>query len=91
MHHWGHYFGPDIKLARRPDRAHAAADGGHAAADGEHDADQRAELQGLMQATMQDPGLQQEMARLQQNLGQMMRPGGLATQLRVLRRRIADA
>jgi len=35
--------------------------------------EQREELQGMMQAIMQDPGLQQEMSRLQQNLGQTMR------------------
>ena len=32
------------------------------------DPSQRDQLQGMMQALMQDPGLQQEMARLQQNL-----------------------
>ena len=36
--------------------------------------EQRSELQGMMQAIMQDPGLQEQMARMQQNLGQMMRP-----------------
>jgi uncharacterized protein with von Willebrand factor type A (vWA) domain len=38
------------------------------------DPGQRDQLQGMMQAIMQDPGLQQEMARLQGNLAQMMRP-----------------
>ena len=36
MHHWGHFFGPDHQVARRPDRAHAAQMARHAAAHGEH-------------------------------------------------------
>jgi uncharacterized protein with von Willebrand factor type A (vWA) domain len=36
--------------------------------------EQRGQLESMMQAIMQDEGLQQQMARLSQNLGQMMRP-----------------
>lgn len=74
MHKWGHFFGPDVKslddLLDHMRRQMAAMQQLMDSMTPE----QREELQGMMQAIMQDPGLQQEMARLQQYLGQAMRP-----------------
>ncbi|MBX3072213.1 MAG: VWA domain-containing protein [Thermomicrobiales bacterium] len=74
MHKWGHFFGPDVQsiedLIERMRQQNAAMQ----QLMNSMTSDQQNELQGMMQAIMQDPGLQQEMARLQQNLGQMMRP-----------------
>jgi uncharacterized protein with von Willebrand factor type A (vWA) domain len=74
MHKWGHYFGDNIRsledLIEHMRQQMAAMQQLMDSMSQE----QRSELQGLMQAIMQDPGLQQEMARMQQNLGQMMRP-----------------
>jgi uncharacterized protein with von Willebrand factor type A (vWA) domain len=74
MHKWGHMFGPDVKsledLIERMQQQTAAMQ----QLMDSMDPSQRDQLQGMMQALMQDPGLQQEMSRLQQNLGQMMRP-----------------
>jgi uncharacterized protein with von Willebrand factor type A (vWA) domain len=74
MHKWGHYFGNNIRsledLIEHMRQQTAAM---QQLMDSMTD-EQRAELQGLMQAIMQDPGLQQEMARMQQNLQQAMRP-----------------
>jgi len=73
MHKWGHFFGPDVKslddLLDHMRRQMAAMQQLMDSMTPE----QREELQGMMQAIMQDPGLQQEMARLQENLGQTMR------------------
>ena len=75
MHKWGHMFGPDVKslddLMEHMRQQTAAMQQLMDSMSPE----QREELQGMMQAIMQDPGLQQEMERLQQNLGQMMAPG----------------
>ncbi len=74
MHKWGHMFGPDVKsledLIERMQQQTAAMQ----QLMDSMDPSQRDQLQGMMQALLQDPGLQQEMSRLQQNLGQMMRP-----------------
>ena len=67
MHKWGHMFGPDVKslegLIERMQQQTAAMQ----QLMDSMDPSQRDQLQGMMQALMQDPGLQQEMARLQQN------------------------
>ncbi|MGE3798905.1 MAG: VWA domain-containing protein, partial [Thermomicrobiales bacterium] len=74
MHKWGHFFGPDVQsledLIERMRQQNAALQ----QLMGSMSDDQQSELQSLMQSVMQDPGLQQEMSRLQQNLGQVMRP-----------------
>lgn len=74
MHKWGHMFGPDIKsledLVEHMRQQTAAMQQLLESMSPE----QQQQLQGMMQAVMQDPGIQQEMARLQQNLSQMMRP-----------------
>ncbi len=74
MHKWGHFFGPDVQtlddLIERMRQQSAAMQ----QLMDSMSLDQKNELQSLMQSVMQDPGMQQEMARLQQNLGQMMRP-----------------
>ncbi len=74
MHQWGHYFGPDVQslddLIERMRQQTAAMQ----QLMDSMTPDQQNQLQGMMQAIMQDPDLQQEMARLQANLGQMMRP-----------------
>jgi uncharacterized protein with von Willebrand factor type A (vWA) domain len=74
MHKWGHLFGPDVRsledLIERMRQQTAAMQ----QLMDSMDPAQRDQLQGMMQALMQDPGLQEEMARLQQNLGAMMRP-----------------
>ena len=53
--------------------------------------EQREQLQNLMQAVMQDEGLQQQMPRLGENLGQMMRPEDWRRAYQFSRRRIAHA
>jgi uncharacterized protein with von Willebrand factor type A (vWA) domain len=74
MHKWGHFFGPDVKslddLLDHMRRQMAAMQQLMDSMTPE----QREQLQGMMQAIMQDPGLQEEMGRLQQNLGEAMRP-----------------
>ncbi|MER3438421.1 MAG: VWA domain-containing protein, partial [Chloroflexota bacterium] len=74
MHKWGHVFGPDVKslddLLQRMQQQMAAMQQLMDSMTPE----QRAQLQGLMQAIMEDPGLQAEMARLQENLAQTMHP-----------------
>jgi uncharacterized protein with von Willebrand factor type A (vWA) domain len=74
MHKWGHFFGPDVKslddLLEHMRRQMAAMQQIMDSMTPE----QREQLQGMMQAILQDPGLQEEMARLQANLAQAMRP-----------------
>ncbi len=74
MHKWGHFFGPDVKslddLLQRMQQQMAAMQQLMESMTPE----QQAQLQGLMQALMEDPGLQAEMSRLQANLAQTMRP-----------------
>jgi len=74
MHKWGHFFGPDIKdlddlLAHMQQRMNAMQQLMQSM-----DAEQRGQLEGMMQAALQDEGLQSEMSRLGQNRGQMMSP-----------------
>jgi uncharacterized protein with von Willebrand factor type A (vWA) domain len=74
MHKWGHYFGPDVKsledLLEHMRRQMAAMNQLMESMT----PDQRGQLQSMMEAIMQDPGIQEEMSRLGENLGQMMRP-----------------
>jgi uncharacterized protein with von Willebrand factor type A (vWA) domain len=74
MHRWGHYFGPGLNslddLMQRMQQQMGAMRQLMQSMSG----DQRAELQGLMQAAMQDDGLRQEMSRLGENLGALIPP-----------------
>ena len=74
MHKWGHYFGKNIRSLEDLIEHMRQQTAAMQQLMDSMSPEQRSELQGLMQAIMQDPGLQQEMARMQQNLGQMMRP-----------------
>lgn len=71
MHRWGHYFGSDIKdLDELLDRMRQRM-GAMQQLMNSMSAEQREQLMGSMQAAMQDPGLQEQMSRLSQNLGMM--------------------
>lgn len=71
MHRWGHYFGSDVKdLDELLDRMRQRM-GAMQQLMNSMTAEQREQLMGSMQAAMQDPGLQEQMARLNQNLGMM--------------------
>ncbi|MGH2550414.1 MAG: VWA domain-containing protein, partial [Thermomicrobiales bacterium] len=75
MHRWGHYFGSDINdldelLERMKQRMGAMQQLMNSMTE-----EQREQLMGSMQAAMQDPGLQEQMSRLNQNLGLMQGPG----------------
>src|SRR5215203_3577082 len=74
MHRWGHFFGPGLNslddLMQRMQQQMGAVRQLMQSMSG----DQRAELQGLMQAAMQDNGLRQEMSRLGENLGALIPP-----------------
>jgi uncharacterized protein with von Willebrand factor type A (vWA) domain len=74
MHKWGHYFGEDVQslddLMDHMGRQMQAMQQLMQSMSPE----QREQLEGMMQALIQDPGLQQEMSRLGQNLGQMTSP-----------------
>jgi uncharacterized protein with von Willebrand factor type A (vWA) domain len=75
MHRWGQYFGPDInsieELIERMAQQMAAM---NQLLDS-MPADQRSQLEEMMRNLAQDPGLQSEMMRLAENIGQMMPPG----------------
>ena len=72
MHKYGHYFGAGINsleelmdhMARQMAAMQSLLDS--------MTPEQRAELWGAMQAVMNDPGVQEQMGRLAENLGQMM-------------------
>lgn len=75
MHRWGHYFGPDIKdLDELLDRMRQRM-GAMQQLMNSMTPEQREQLMGSMQAAMQDPGLQEQMSRLSQNLGMMQGQG----------------
>jgi uncharacterized protein with von Willebrand factor type A (vWA) domain len=74
MHRWGHFFGPGLNslddlMERMQQQMSAMRQLMQSMS-----ADQRGELQGLMQAAMQDEGLRQEMTRLGENLGTLIPP-----------------
>jgi uncharacterized protein with von Willebrand factor type A (vWA) domain len=71
MHRWGHYFGPDIKdLDELLDHMRQRM-GAMQQLMNSMSAEQREQLMSSMQAALQDPGLQEQMSRLSQNLGMM--------------------
>jgi uncharacterized protein with von Willebrand factor type A (vWA) domain len=74
MHRWGHFFGPGLNslddlLERMQQQMGAMQQLMQSMS-----ADQRGELQNLMQAALQDDGLRQEMSRLGENLGSLIPP-----------------
>ncbi|MDQ2683047.1 MAG: VWA domain-containing protein [Chloroflexota bacterium] len=76
MHRWGHYFGQDVQsiedLIERMRQQMAAMQQLMQSMP----ADQRSQLQEMMQNIASDPGLQEQMARLANNIGEMMpQPG----------------
>ena len=80
MHRWGHYFGNDIKsLDELMDRM-AQQMAAMQSLMNSMSQEQRAELWNAMQAVMNDPGMQQQMERLSENLSQMMGPNPYADQ-----------
>ena len=72
MHRWGHFFGPEVKslddLMEHMQRQMQAMNSLMESMTPE----QRSQLEEMMQAISSDPGLQEQMARLAENLGQMM-------------------
>jgi len=74
MHKWGHYFGNNIRSLEDLIEHMRQQTAAMQQLMDSMSQEQRSELQGMMQAIMQDPGLQQEMSRMQQNLQQTMRP-----------------
>jgi uncharacterized protein with von Willebrand factor type A (vWA) domain len=74
MHRWGHYFGDDINsldelIEHMRQRMSAMQQMLNSMTP-----EQRSQLQESMQAALQDPGLQEQMQRLNENLGQMAGP-----------------
>lgn len=74
MHRWGHFFGPDLNSLDDLMEHMRQQMGAMRQLMQSMSADQRGELQGLMQAALQNDGLRQEMSRLSENLGVMMPP-----------------
>jgi uncharacterized protein with von Willebrand factor type A (vWA) domain len=72
MHKYGHYFGDDIKsLDELLDRMAQQMAAMQSLMDS-MSPEQREQLQEAMNAVMNDPGIQEEMQKLSQHLGQMM-------------------
>jgi uncharacterized protein with von Willebrand factor type A (vWA) domain len=74
MHRWGHFFGPGLNslddlLERMQQQMGAMRQLMQSMS-----AEQRGELQGLMQAALRDDGLREQMGRLSENLGAMIPP-----------------
>ncbi len=74
MHRWGHFFGPGLNSLDDLMERMQQQMGAMRQLMQSMSADQRGELQGLMQAAMQDEGMRQEMARLSENLGALIPP-----------------
>jgi len=74
MHRWGHFFGPGLNSLDDLMQRMQQQMGAMRQLMQSMSADQRGELQGLMQAAMQDDGLRQEMSRLGENLGALIPP-----------------
>ena len=72
MHRWGQYFGPDVNslqdLIVHMRQQMAALNQLMESMPG----DQRSQLEEMMRNLSQDPGLQEQMSRLAENIGQMM-------------------
>ena len=69
MHKWGHYFGPDVQNLDDLMAQMQRQMGAMRQLMQSMSAEQRGQLQNMMQSLMQDAGLRQEMDRLSANLG----------------------
>jgi len=74
MHRWGHFFGPGVNSLDELMERMQQQMGAMRQLMQSMTADQRGQLQGLMQAAMQDEGLRQQMTRLAENLGGLIPP-----------------
>ena len=74
MHRWGHFFGPGLNSLDDLMERMQQQMGAMQQLMQSMSAEQRSELQGMMQAAMQDDGLRQEMSRLGENLGALIPP-----------------
>ena len=74
MHRWGHFFGPGLNSLDDLMERMQQQMGAMRQLMQSMSADQRGELQGLMQAALQDEGLRQQMTRLGENLGTLIPP-----------------
>ena len=74
MHKWGHFFGPNVKslddLLEHMQRQMSAMQQLMQSMSPE----QRSQLEGMVQAILQDEGIRAEMARLGENLGHLVPP-----------------
>jgi uncharacterized protein with von Willebrand factor type A (vWA) domain len=82
MHKYGHYFGKGINSLEDLMDSMAQQMAAMQSLMDSMTPEQRAELWGAMQAVMNDPGVQEEMSRLAENLGQMMPDNPYAQQFR---------
>ena len=74
MHRWGHFFGPGLNSLDDLMERMQQQMGAMRQLMQSMSAEQRSELQGMMQAAMQNEGLRQEMSRLGENLGALIPP-----------------
>jgi uncharacterized protein with von Willebrand factor type A (vWA) domain len=74
MHRWGHFFGPGLNSLEDLIQRMQQQMGAMRQLMQSMSAEQRGELQSLMQAAMQDDGLREQMSRLGENLGAMIPP-----------------
>jgi uncharacterized protein with von Willebrand factor type A (vWA) domain len=74
MHRWGQFFGPDVKSLDDLMEHLQQRMGAMQQLMQSMSPEQREQLQGMMQAVLQDDGIRQEMERLGQNLGRMVPP-----------------
>ena len=74
MHRWGHFFGPGLNSLDDLMERMQQQMGAMRQLMQSMSAEQRNELQGMMQAAMQNEGLRQEMSRLSVNLGALIPP-----------------
>jgi uncharacterized protein with von Willebrand factor type A (vWA) domain len=74
MHRWGHFFGPGLESLDDLIERMQQQMGAMRQLMQSMSAEQRGELQSLMQAALQDEGLRQQMTRLGENLGALIPP-----------------
>ena len=74
MHRWGQFFGPGLNSLDDLIERMQQQMGAMRQLMQSMSAEQQAELQGMMQAAMQDPGLREQMGRLSENLGALIPP-----------------
>ncbi|MCC6314185.1 MAG: VWA domain-containing protein [Thermomicrobiales bacterium] len=82
MHRWGQYFGPNVNNLDDLMQHLQNQMGAMRQLMESMSAEQRAQLQEMMQSVMQDEGIRQEMERLGQNLGRMIPPDQWRNQYR---------